>query len=122
LSKKAAKPTLPKMDEGDSETIKLGVRLLDAIQTPLRDLVRFQGDLAKFIVEAIETVDVEHVPLVVMSEPKARDTTIRVSKEIFDRLADTAKKRNTSMNAILNTAVAHWLQKQARTKVVKFHQ
>ncbi len=122
MSKTAAKQTLQKMEETEPETFKLGVRLLDAIQTPLRELVRFQGDLAKFIIDAIETVDVEHVPLVVITEPKARDTTVRVTKQVFDRLSRTAKKRKTSMNVILNTAVAHWLEQRARTKVVKFHQ
>lgn len=106
--------------ESEPETFKLGVRLLEAVEEPLRDLVRFQGDLAKFIVEAIETVDLDKARLVVITERKTRDTTVRVTKPVFDRLSAAAKRRGTSMNAILNTAVAHWLQTRRKRKVVKF--
>ena len=71
-------------------TVKLCVRLLDAVNLPLRDLVRFQGELAGFISEAIETVDLDKVPLVVIRDAKAKDTTIRVNESVFDRLATRA--------------------------------
>ena len=103
-----------------SENVKLAVRLLDSVNLPLRDLVRFQGEFAGYIVEAIESVDLTKVPLVVIRDPKARDTTIRVSEVIFERLSSVAKERRTSVNALVNTALAHWLQTRQRRDMVRF--
>jgi len=103
-----------------SETVKLAVRLLDSVNLPLRDLVRFQGELARYIVEAIESVDLSKVPLVVIRDPKSRDTTVRVSEPLFERLSNVAKERRTSVNVLVNTAVAHWLRTRQRREVVRF--
>lgn len=102
--------------------VKLAVRLLDSVNLPLRDLVRFQGEFAGYIVEAIESVDLAKVPLVVIRDPKARDTTIRVSEAIFERLSSIAKERRTSVNALVNTAIAHWLQTRQRRDLVRFRE
>ena len=97
--------------------MKLCVRLLDAVNFPLRDLVRFQGELAGYISEAIETVDLKTVPLVVIRDAKSRDTTIRVSEKVFKRLSAASKARDASVNVLINTAIAHWLEKQKRRSV-----
>ncbi len=109
-------PTTP----AQTGNVKLAVRLLDSVNLPLRDLVRFQGEFAGYIVEAIESVDLTKVPLVVIRDPKARDTTIRVSEAIFERLSSIAKERRTSVNALVNTALAHWLQTRQRRELVRF--
>ncbi len=97
--------------------MKLCVRLLDAVNLPLRDLVRFQGELAGYISEAVEKVDLITVPLVVIREAKSRDTTIRVSEAVFKRLSAASKARDASVNVLINTAIAHWLEKQKRRSV-----
>jgi predicted DNA-binding ribbon-helix-helix protein len=82
-------------------------------------MARYKGDLAKFIVEAIMDVELDRVRLVVIDEAKIPDTTVRVEKPVFDRLASLAKRRNTSMNVLVNTAVAHWLEsKRQRVRFV----
>jgi len=122
---KNAKPSGDKDVSGTTasqhfENVKLAVRLLDSVNLPLRDLVRFQGEFAGYIVEAIESVDLAKVPLVVIRDPKARDTTVRVNEKVFQRLSTVAKDRRTSVNVLVNTAVAHWLQTRQRRDVVRF--
>lgn len=92
-----------------AESFKLGVRLLQPLNDGLRRRARYKGDLTKFIVEAIMEVELERVRLVVIDEPKIADTSIQVEKPVFVRLSTLAKKRGTSMNVLVNTAAAHWL-------------
>lgn len=92
------------------KTVKVCVRMLDSVNIPLRDRVRFQGELAAYVAEAILTVDLDNVPLVVIRDPKSRDTTLRLPQRAFERLDGIRKRRKTSINALVNTAVAHWLE------------
>jgi hypothetical protein len=101
--------------------VKLCVRLLDAVNLPLRDRVRFQGELAGYICEAIESVDLASVPLVVIRDAKAKDTTIRVTDTIFKRLRAASDARGASINVLVNTAVAHWLESTQR-RTVRYRQ
>jgi hypothetical protein len=100
-----------------ANTVKLCVRLLDAVNLPLRDRVRFQGELAGYICEAIASVDLASVPLVVIRDAKAKDTTIRVTDTIFKRLRAASDARGASINVLVNTAVAHWLERTQRRTV-----
>ena len=101
-------------------TVKIAVRLLESVNGPLRDLVRYQGELAGFVNDAIKTVDLNSEPLVVIRDQKAKDTTIRVDKETFDNLVGIAKQRATSLNVLVNTAIAHWLRKRTPRNEVRF--
>jgi len=101
-------------------TVKIAVRLLESVNGPLRDLVRYQGELAGFVNDAIKTVDLNGEPLVVIRDQKAKDTTIRVDKETFDNLVGIAKQRATSLNVLVNTAIAHWLRKRTPRNEVRF--
>jgi hypothetical protein len=91
-------------------TFKLGVRLLTAIDDRIRELTRRTGDFSKFVAEAIMTVDLDEVPLVLIRDPKVPLNTVRVEKKVYDRLNKAVRKRDTSMNVIINTAVAHWME------------
>ena len=102
---------------GAERTVKLCVRLMDEINFPLRDLVRFQGELTAYIIQAIESVDLSTVPLVVIRDVKAKDTTIRVPEPVHRRLSELGKARGTSVNVLINTAVAHWLEGQQKRRV-----
>jgi hypothetical protein len=96
--------------ESNQETIRLCVRLLDEIDEPLRRKVRYQGDFQRFVIEAIETTDLGSAPLAVIRNPKVRNTTIRVSEELFLRLSVAAAARDTSVNVLVNTAVSCWIR------------
>jgi hypothetical protein len=62
------------------------------------------------IIEAINAVDLERVRLVdLSSETNIPTTTVALPKSIHAALKALAKTRATSMNVLVNTAVAHWL-------------
>jgi hypothetical protein len=103
-----------------ASTVRIGVRLLDAIDGPLRELCRHQGDFAANIVDAVMTVDLAAVPLVVIRDKKVKDTTVRVEEDVFRRLSAISESRRTSVNILVNTAVAHWLESKRRRNVVRY--
>ena len=101
------------MSQAAAETntaVRLCVRLLDEIDAPLRLRVRYQGDFARFVIDSIEKADLQNEPLVVIRNPKVRNTTIRVSEDLFRKLSEIATKRETSVNILINTAVTAWLR------------
>lgn len=100
-----------------ANTVKLCIRLLDTLNDPLRDLVRYQGQLGGFVGEAVESVDLTRVPLVVIRDTKAKDTTVRVTEAVFKRLSKMSKLREASVNVLVNTAIAHWLKSRERKRV-----
>ena len=89
---------------------KLVIRLLPELNELLRAEMRYRGDLQFMILEAINSVDLENVRLVeLISEIRMGTTMIGMEPAIHSHLKDLAKARNTSMNVMVNTAIAHWL-------------
>jgi hypothetical protein len=89
---------------------KLVIRLLPELNELLRAEMRYRGDLQSMILEAINSVDLENVRLVeLISETRMGTTMISLPPAIHTHLKDLAKARNTSMNVMVNTAIAHWL-------------
>jgi len=89
---------------------KLVIRLLPGIDDHLRAETRRRGDLSSMIIEAINAFDLERVRLVdLSSETNIPTTTVALPKSIHAALKALAKTRATSMNVLVNTAVAHWL-------------
>lgn len=99
-----------------ANTVKLCVRLVDPINFPLRNLVQYQGQLTSYIVEAIESVDLATVPLLAIRDVRGKDTTIRVSEPLFERLAALSKERGASVNMLINTAVGLWLEEKRKKR------
>jgi|SRR3954452_12697911 len=100
-AKKAAPAATPKIT-------KLAVRLDERINDALRTRIRYRGDLAAMAVQALETVDLSNVALV-NAERMVRDTTISMPVKLHDQIKKLAGRRRTSMNIMVNTALAHWL-------------
>jgi predicted transcriptional regulator len=89
---------------------KLVIRLLPGLEEHLRAEMRYRGDLQSMIMEAINSVDLESVRLVELaSETRMSPTMISLQPKVHTYLKDLAKARNTSMNIMVNTAIAHWL-------------
>jgi hypothetical protein len=89
---------------------KLVIRLLPGINEHLRGEMRYRGDLSTMIIEAISTVDLKAVRLVDLStETHIPTTTVALPKPIHAGLKSISKTRHTSMNVLVNTAVAYWL-------------
>jgi Na+/phosphate symporter len=107
--KKAAPPA--------DQTIKLAVRLNENINETLRSLIRYRGDLSNMATDALTTVDLEEATLVSVEEKMVRDTTISMTRSLHKKLKKIADDRNTSMNILVNTALAHWLAKKGALKL-----
>ena len=89
---------------------KLVIRLLPGLDEPLRAEMRYRGDLQSMILKAIHSVDLGKVRLVDLDvDTRLGTTTIGLPATVHAHLKSLAKARNTSMNVMVNTAVAHWL-------------
>ena len=105
-AKKAQKKAAP---EGKEQTIKLAIRLNEGINEALRTLIRYRGDLSTMALEALDSVDLTDAALVSADERMVRDTTISMPRLLHKKLKKIADERNSSMNILVNTALAHWL-------------
>jgi hypothetical protein len=75
-------------------------------------LIRYRGDLSKMALQAFAEIDFTCVGLVERAETMVADTTISMPCGLRDRLRRIARDRHTSMNILVNTALAHWLAKK----------
>jgi hypothetical protein len=94
------------------QPIKLAVRLSEGVNEALRSLIRYRGDLSTMALEALDTEEIARLPLVSSMERMVRDTTISMPRKLHKKLKDIAEDRDTSMNILVNTALAHWLAKK----------
>jgi len=78
----------------------------------LRTLIRYRGDLSTMALAALEAVDLTRVALVSTEERMVRDTTITMPRQLHKQLKSIANQRDASMNIIVNTALAHWLERK----------
>src|ERR1044072_3178594 len=106
VAKKAQKKSVP---EAKEQTIKLAIRLNEGINEALRTLIRYRGDLSTMALEALDSVDLTDAALVSADERVVRDTTMSMPRLLHKKLKKIADERNSSMNILVNTALAHWL-------------
>jgi hypothetical protein len=67
--------------------------------------------------EALDTVDLTRVALVSPDERMVRDTTISMPRILHKKLKKIADDRDSSMNILVNTALAHWLAKKGALRL-----
>lgn len=113
-AKKAPKKAVPAATE---KPVKLAVRLNEGINEALRSLLRYRGDLSTMALEALDTVDLTRVALVSPDERMVRDTTISMPRLLHKKLKKIADDRDSSMNILVNTALAHWLAKKGALRL-----
>jgi len=101
----------------NEQTIKLAIRLNEGINEALRTLIRYRGDLSAMALEALDTVDLTHAALVSAEERMVRDTTITMPRMLHKKLKKIADDRDSSMNILVNTALAHWLAKKGELRL-----
>jgi hypothetical protein len=99
------------------ETAKLAIRLNVAVNEALRGLIRYRGDLSAMAIDALTSVDLESVALVSSDETMVRDTTITLPKALHKKVKKVAQDRATSMNIMVSTGLAHWLNKKGTLKL-----
>ena len=95
------------------------VRVLAPINEMLRQKAMYRGDLSAMVVQALESVDLNSVPLVAMKwgQEEFRGLTIQIPAKTRDKMVAASKKRSVSMNALINTALVHWLAGQGDVKI-----
>jgi hypothetical protein len=98
-------------------TLKLAVRLNEAINDALRSLIRYRGDLSAMANEALSSIDLGTVALVSADEKMVRDTTITIPRATHKKIKKIAEDRDSSMNIMVNTALAHWLAGKGALKL-----
>ena len=96
----------------NEQTIKLAVRLNESINEALRTLIRYRGDLSTMALDALDAVDLTRARLMSAQQRRVRDTTITMPRLLHKRLKKIADDRDSSMNILVNTALAHWLAKK----------
>jgi hypothetical protein len=114
---KAKKTRGSSVEEARSKTIKLAVRLLEGLNKPLRGMTQYRGDLSEIVMEAIDQVNLAEAPLVDIRAAKANETCVMLSDTALRTLKKAAKQREASLNALVNTAVAHWLADKKAIKL-----
>lgn len=99
-------------------SIKLAIRLSEGINESLRSLIRYRGDLSTMALEALSSTDLVQARLVSADEGMVRDTTITLPRSLHKKLREIARERQTSMNILVNTALAHWLARKGELRLL----
>ncbi len=96
------------------------VRLLSALDKLLRDKPRYMGELSTSINDALLAVDLNTVALVnLQSRQKqtGRETQVVILRRLRKRIHQIAKKRNCSMNQLVNSALLAFYSKGGEGKL-----
>ena len=96
----------------DPSKMKLFVRLTSEIDDGLRKLLRYRGDLSRFIGEALTATDLNGVALVSRGALNGKETTASIDQRTGERLKAAASNRGCSANSLANSAIAAWLSKR----------
>jgi len=98
------------------------LRLLSALDKLLRDKPRYIGELSTSINDALLAVDLNAVELVnLQSRQKqtGRETQVVILNRLRKRIHDVAKKRNCSMNQLVNSALLVYYSNGGESKLKK---
>ena len=96
------------------------VRLLSALDKLLRDRPRFMGELSTSINDALLAVDLNTVELVTLQSRQkqtGRETQVVILQRLRKRIHQVAKKRNCSMNQLVNSALLAYYSKTGEGKL-----
>src|SRR6202140_622525 len=98
------------------------VRLLSALDKLLRDKPRYMGELSTSINDALLAIDLNTVELVTLQSRQkqtGRETQVVILNRLRKRIHDVAKKRNCSMNQLVNRALLVYYSKGGESKLKK---
>ncbi len=98
------------------------VRLLSTLDKLLRDKPRFMGELSTSINDALLAVDLNNVELVTLQSRQkqtGRETQVVILNRLRKRIHEIAKKRNCSMNQLVNSALLAYYSKAGESKFKK---
>ena len=98
------------------------VRLLSSLDKLLRDKPRYLGELSTSINDALLAVDLNTVELVTLQSRQkqtGRETQVVILKRLRKRIHQVAKRRNCSMNQLVNSALLAYYSKTEEGKLKK---
>src|ERR1700680_1472623 len=96
------------------------VRLLSALDKLLRDKPRYMGELSTSINDALLAVDLNTVGLVTLQSRQkqtGRETQVVILRRLRKRIHQVAKKRDCSMNQLVNSALLAYYSKGGEGKL-----
>ena len=86
---------------------RMTVRLTDPLNEIVRRAALYRGDISKTIADALSSVTLVQLKAVDLEEAGlTKSTTIVISRELFLHLKQAAKARGSSMNLLINSALA----------------
>jgi len=109
---------MPKPRSADLEVYN--IRLLRSLDQLLRDKPRYVGELSSSINDALLAVDLNTVGLVKLQSREkqtGKETQFVILRRLRKRIHQVAKKRNCSMNQLVNSALLAYYQKAGETNV-----
>jgi hypothetical protein len=88
---------------------RMTIRLTPALNDTLRRAALYRGDISKTISDALESVNLIQVKAIDLESTGelAKSTTIVIDSKLFLRLKEASKQRGSSMNLLINSALAH---------------
>lgn len=105
-SKPGRKPAAEKSSSGEE---RITVRLTNPINEIVRKAALYRGDISKTVSEALNSVNLVKVKAIDLEDAGglAAGTTMVIDSDLFSRLKLASKARGSSMNLIINSALAH---------------
>jgi hypothetical protein len=98
------------------------VRLLSTLDKLLRDKPRYMGELSTSINDALLAVNLNTVELVKLQSRQkqtGRETQVVILRRLRKRIHQVAKKRNCSMNQLVNSALLAYYSKTGAGRLKK---
>ena len=89
--------------------MRLFLRLTTEVNDRLRTMMRYHGELSRYIDEALTAADLEAVELLSAESGRGRGITAVISHSAHDRLRCAAKQRDGTVTALANSALKEWL-------------
>lgn len=68
--------------------------------------------------EALNSTDLAKARLVSPDERMVRDTTVTLPRPLHKKLREIARERQSSMNILVNSALAHWLASKGELRLL----
>ena len=101
-------PKKRKAQKKSSGEERMTVRLTDPLNEIVRRAALYRGDISKTIADALSSVNLVQLKAVDLDEAGGltKSTTIVLSRELFLHLKQAAKTRGSSMNLLINSALA----------------
>ena len=89
--------------------MRLFLRLTTEVNDRLRMMMRYHGELSRYLDEALTAADLDAVQLLSGDSGRGRGITAVISHSANDRLRSAAKQRGCTVTVLANSALKEWL-------------